>query len=324
MSDPTKTDFTRVAVVIPAFKVSNHLGDLLGRIGSQVNHIIVVDDFCPENSGQVALKAGEFDKRISVVFHNQNLGVGGAVKTGYREALRLDSEVIVKIDGDGQMDPDDIADLISPLIDHTASYSKGNRFYNIEVFTKMPKVRLLGNILLSFYSKLSTGYWSIFDPNNGFTAITSKTLKKIPLDKVDNRYFFESDMLFRLNLLNSNVVDVPLPARYGSEKSGLSVSRSIFEFFYKHNRNFVKRIIYSYFMREFSLASLQLLLGSTLIILGLSLGLYNFIHSRMNEMATPTGTLIIIAMSVLSGLQLLLGFFSYDMQRSFSRFSGNR
>jgi glycosyltransferase involved in cell wall biosynthesis len=304
--------------------VAKQLGHVLSKFGPQVKHIIVVDDFCPENSGQIALEAAKFDERITVIFHDQNLGVGGAVKTGYQEALRLNSEVIVKIDGDGQMDPDDITELIWPLIDHNASYSKGNRFYNIEVFTKMPKVRLFGNIFLSFYSKLSTGYWSIFDPNNGFTAINSKTLMKIPLEKIDNRYFFESDMLFRLNLLNSNVVDVPLPARYGSEKSGLSVTRSIFEFFYKHNRNFLKRIAYSYFIREFSLASLQLLFGSILIFFGLSLGLYNFIHSRMNEIATPTGTLIMIAMAVLSGLQLLLGFFSYDMQRSFSRFSGNR
>lgn len=313
-----------VSVVIPAYGVKDHLGDLLQRLDSQVKHIIVVDDFCPQNSGLIALQAAKTDSRISVIFHEKNMGVGGAVKTGYLEALRLDSDIIVKLDGDGQMNPEDIRELIRPLIHLNSNYSKGNRFYDSDIFLKMPKIRLIGNLFLSFLSKLSTGYWLIFDPNNGFTAIESRTLRKLPLEKIDNRYFFESDMLFRLNLLNSSVVDVPLPAKYGTEKSGLSVTRSIFEFLYKHNRNFAKRIVYSYFIREFSLASLQLIFGSVLLIFGFTLGCLNFVTSKVNETATPTGTLILIAMSVLSGLQLVLAFFSYDMQKSLSRFSGNR
>jgi dolichol-phosphate mannosyltransferase len=313
-----------ISVVIPAYGVEGHLADLLSRIDSQIKHIIVVDDFCPQNSGQIALQAAKTDKRISVIFHEQNMGVGGAVKTGYLEALRLNSDFIVKLDGDGQMNPEDIGELIWPLVHLKSNYSKGNRFYDSSVFTKMPKIRLIGNIILSFFAKLSTGYWLIFDPNNGFTAIEARTLRKIPLEKIDNRYFFESDMLYQLNLLNSSVIDVSLPANYGTEKSGLSVTKSIFEFLYKHNRNFAKRIVYSYFIREFSLASLQLVFGSALLTFGLIFGLFNYITSKINETATPTGTLILIAMSVLSGLQFLLGFFSHDMQRSSNRFSVNR
>ena len=163
-------------------------------------------------------------------------------------------------------------------------------------------------------SKLSTGYWLIFDPNNGFTAIDADMLRKLPLTKIDNRYFFESDMLFRLNLLRATVGDIPMNAIYGNEKSSLSVTKSIFEFFYKHNRNFWKRILYSYFLREFTLASLELLLGTILLGFGIAYGIINFLQSYANETATPTGTLILVAMSTLSGLQFLLGFFSYDIQ----------
>jgi dolichol-phosphate mannosyltransferase len=305
-----------ITVVIPAYKVSQHLRSLLARIGEEVTNIIVVDDFCPEGSGKIAQELSKSDSRISVVFHDQNMGVGGAVKSGYTKALNLNSDIIVKLDGDGQMNPEDILKLIDPILNEGANYTKGNRFYDVETILRMPKIRILGNLILSFISKLSTGYWMIFDPNNGFTAISSKTLRSLPLIKIDNRYFFESDILFRLNLVRANVVDVSLPAIYGAEISNLSVTKALFEFLYKHNRNFWKRIIYSYFLREFTLASIEFLLGILLLTFGIGFGLFNFINSHINNSATPTGTLILIALGVLSGLQFLLAFFNYDIQIS--------
>lgn len=307
---------TTISVVIPAFKVSKHLGNLLPRIGNEITNVIVIDDFCPEGSGEIAQDLSKKDPRISVIFHERNMGVGGAVKSGYAQALALESDIIVKLDGDGQMNPEDILTLIDPILKESADYTKGNRFYDVEAILKMPKIRILGNLVLSFISKLSTGYWMMFDPNNGFTAISSKTLRSVPLQKIDDRYFFESDILFRLNLIRANVVDVSLPAIYGSEVSNLSVTRALFEFLYKHNRNFWKRIVYSYFLREFTLASIEFLLGLLLLTFGIGFGLFNYINSQINNIATPTGTLILIALSVLSGLQFLLGFFSYDIQIS--------
>jgi glycosyltransferase involved in cell wall biosynthesis len=305
-----------ISVVIPAYKVSNQLAGLLQRIGSEIQHIVVVDDNCPDNSGQIALQLAEKDQRISVIFHEKNLGVGGAVKSGYNRAILLKSDIVVKMDGDGQMNPEDILKLIEPILEGTSSYTKGNRFYDVETIIEMPKVRILGNLVLSFLSKLSTGYWMIFDPNNGFTAITTEILQKLPLEKVDNRFFFESDMLFRLNLLRANVTDVPLQAIYGNEVSNLSITKSIFEFLYKHNRNFWKRISYSYFLREFTLASLEFLLGSLLLLFGIFFGIFHYFNSLLHNTATPTGTLILVSLSVLSGLQFVLGFFSYDIQIS--------
>jgi len=304
-----------IAVVIPAYKVKVHLLAVIQSIGPEVKNIIVIDDGCPEGSGEYVM-ANVSDPRVEVIFHKTNLGVGGAVKTGYKRALQLNSDVVVKIDGDGQMDTSRISDLASPILEGFADYAKGNRFFDVEAVRAMPKIRIFGNLGLSFLTKLSSGYWKIFDPANGYTAINREKLKSISLDKVDNGYFFESDILFRLNLLQAKVTDVQMPAIYDNEKSNLRIRRVLFEFPLKHLRNFVKRIAYTYYLRDFNLASIELPLGIVLGGFGLTLGAITWINGMLTSTPTQTGTLILIAMSVLAGLQLLLAFLSYDTNNS--------
>lgn len=305
----------KIAVVIPAFKVLNQILGVIENIGPEVSLIVVVDDCCPDSSGKLVQSANK-DKRVKVLTHDENKGVGGAMITGYRFALEERADVIVKLDGDGQMDPSLIPMLLEPILKEQADYVKGNRFFNVQAILRMPKIRIFGNLALSFFSKVSTGYWQVFDPNNGFTAIHASALKQLPLEKISNRYFFESDMLFRLNLARAVVVDVPMDAVYGEEKSNLSVLRTLIEFPIKHSKNFIKRIAYSYYLRDFTLASLELPAGLLLLISGSVAALYNWIHSAQLSQATPTGTLILIAMMLLSSIQLLLSFASYDMQSS--------
>ena len=305
----------RIAVVIPAFKVSEHILGVVGNIGPEVSLIVVVDDCCPESSGLLVQNVSK-DKRVKVLTHQENKGVGGAMITGYQFVLEEGADVIVKLDGDGQMDPALIPILVGPILKAQADYVKGNRFFNVQAILRMPKARIFGNLVLSFFSKVSTGYWQVFDPNNGFTAIHASALKQLPLEKISNRYFFESDMLFRLNLARAVVVDIPMDAVYGEEKSNLSIVRTLFEFPIKHSRNFIKRIAYSYYLRDFTLASLELPVGLLLLISGSVAAIYNWIHSAQLNQATPTGTLILIALMLLSSIQLLLSFTSYDMQSS--------
>jgi hypothetical protein len=210
------------------------------------------------------------------------------------------------------MDSSKISDLIAPILANQSDYTKGNRFFEVEAVQQMPKIRILGNLGLTFMTKFSTGLWHIFDPNNGFTAISGLFLKKLNLEKIDNRYFFESDMLFRLNLIGARVRDIPLPALYSDEKSNLKIRRVLFEFPMKHARNYIKRIAYTYYLREFNLASIELPLGLLLAGFGLILGMFSWIHGIVTSTATQTGTLILIAMSFLAGLQLILAFLSYD------------
>ena len=304
-----------ITVVIPAYKVKLQVLQVVKSIGPEVQKIIVIDDACPEKSG-AHVKANIEDPRVEVIFHGSNLGVGGAVKTGYKRALELGSDIIVKVDGDGQMNTSKIEELINPIRIGHADYTKGNRFFDVEAVRAMPKIRIMGNLGLSFLSKLSSGYWRIFDPNNGFTAITNKKLVSLPLDKIDDGYFFESDMLFRLNLSNTQVIDVAMPAIYVNEKSNLKIQRVLIEFPFKHLRNLIKRITYTYYLRDFNLASIELPMGIFLCGFGSILGIYNWVHGIITTTSTQTGTLVLISMSFLAGLQFIIAFLSYDTNNS--------
>jgi glycosyltransferase involved in cell wall biosynthesis len=224
-------------VVIPCYREKSKILNVLRKIGSTIDKIIVIDDACPEKTGEHVTKNSN-DPRILVVTHSHNQGVGGATMSGYRKALELNSDVIVKIDGDGQMDARNINKLITPILKGQADYTKGNRFHSPSNLSTMPKIRLIGNLLLSFASKMSSGYWRIFDPTNGFTAIHGKVLKELPLDKISKDYFFESDMLFRLNITRAVICDIPMKAVYADETSNLKISKILMPFARKHIINF--------------------------------------------------------------------------------------
>jgi dolichol-phosphate mannosyltransferase len=303
---------TDVIVVIPCYKVSAHILGVIQMIGSEVDTIFVVDDCCPEKSGALVENACA-DSRVRVIYHEINQGVGGAVLTGYRAAIEAGADVIVKVDGDGQMDPSLIPAFVAPIMAGEADYTKGNRFFDLEEIRAMPKVRLLGNAVLSFMTKLSSGYWDLFDPTNGYTAIHADVSRYLPFEKISRRYFFETDMLFRLNTLRAVVIDVPMDAKYGDEVSNLKISKIIGEFLIKHVRNFVKRIFYNYYLRDMSLASIELPLRVLLFISGSGFGIYHWANSLNKGVTTPAGTVMLAALPILMGSQLILAFLGYDI-----------
>jgi glycosyltransferase involved in cell wall biosynthesis len=302
----------KIAVVIPAYRVTAHILEVVGEIGKEVSQIFVVDDACPEGSGSLVAEKCT-DNRVSVLTHLENQGVGGAVVTGYRAALEAGADIVVKIDGDGQMNPAMITDLIRPIVDGNADYTKGNRFDSLVGLREMPGVRVLGNGGLSLMSKISSGYWNITDPTNGFTAIHRDVLKALPLDMVSKRFFFESDMLFRLSLLRAVVWDIPMEARYGNEKSNLSALKAIFEFPGKHFVRFHKRLFYNYYLRDMSAASLELPLGAALGWFGFIFGSSRFAESIATGVPATAGTVMLSAVPLILGFQLVLAFLSYDI-----------
>jgi len=304
---------SKIAVVIPSYKVCDHILGVINGIGPEVSAIYIVDDCCPHGSGEFVSKECN-DRRVVVVRHEENQGVGGAVMTGYQAAIHDGMNVIVKVDGDGQMDPGLIPDFVAPILRGEADYTKGNRFFDIESVRAMPRFRLFGNAVLSFMTKLSAGYWNLFDPTNGFTAIHTDVARHLPYDKISRRYFFETDMLFRLNTLRAVVVDVPMEAKYGDEVSNLKISKIVGEFFAKHIRNFFKRIFYNYYLRDMSLASIELPLGIAFFGFGLFYGGYHWVYSVQAGISTPAGSVMLAALPVLMGLQLILAFLSYDIE----------
>jgi len=301
-----------VAVVIPCYKVRESVLSVINNIGAEVSKIYVVDDCCPDESGAF-VEYSCCDERVVVLYHSENKGVGGAVITGYKEAMKDSMSIVVKIDGDGQMDPTYLPRFISPIINEYADYTKGNRFFEISFLMNMPTIRIVGNSILSFINKLSSGYWNIMDPTNGYTAIHVKVLRYLPLDKIDNRYFFESDMLFRLGTIRAVVYDIPLIAKYGNENSNLNVLKVSFEFPLKYVRCFFKRIFYSYFLRDFNAGSVELLLGLILFIGGILHGAYNWNIALMSGLQTATGTIMLAAIPILLGGQLLVSALNYDI-----------
>ena len=301
-----------IAVVIPAYRVRSHILEVLAGIGEEVSNVFVVDDACPEGSGKL-VETQNMDKRVRVLFHEVNQGVGGAVVTGYRAALAAGSDVVVKLDGDGQMDTSEIRHLVAPILAGKADYSKGNRFASLTGLHEMPGIRILGNGALSFLTKLSTGYWNITDPTNGFTAVSRSALELLPLDMIAKRFFFESDMLFRLSLVRAVVWDLPMKAKYGAEKSNLNLLKAFFEFGWKHCVNYHKRLFYNYYLRDMSAASLELPLGWALITFGFVFGLLKWAESISTGITATAGTVMIPSVSIITGLQLVLAWINFDV-----------
>ncbi|WP_374601264.1 glycosyltransferase family 2 protein [Arenimonas sp.] len=301
-----------VAVVVPCYRVTRHVLEVLARIGPEVDRIYCVDDACPDGSGD-HVEAGTRDPRVRVLRHASNQGVGGATLTGYRQAIADGARVIVKLDGDGQMDPALLPAFVAPILAGEADYAKGNRFWDLGQVHAMPLARRVGNLGLSFLAKASTGYWDIFDPTNGYTAVHAGLAARLPLERISRRYFFESDLLFHLNLHRACVVDVPMAASYGSETSHLNAGRALLEFPLRHARNALRRIFYNYFFRDMSVGSIELLAALGLLGFGAVFGGLHWWDSARSGVATPVGTIMIATVAVISGLQFLLAFVSYDV-----------
>lgn len=306
MSEP------RIAVVIPCYRVASQVLDVIARIGSEVGWIIAVDDACPEGSGDV-VERGCHDPRVRVLRHEKNLGVGGAVMTGYAAAMKLPADAVVKLDGDGQMDPALIPGLCQPLLLDRADYAKGNRFYRVSHAAGMPKARLFGNAILSFLTKFSSGYWQMFDPTNGFTAVHRCLLAELDFTKISRRYFFESDLLYHLNQVRAVVIEVPMPSRYAGEPSSLKPVRMIGPFLRGNLRNGIRRIFYGYFLRGFSVASVELVLGVALWLFGLIFGSWQWGLSIAEGEPASAGTVMLAALPLILGTQFLLSWLGFDV-----------
>jgi hypothetical protein len=194
-----------------------------------------------------------------------------------------------------------------------ADYTKGNRFFDIELLRAMPRARLFGNSILSLVSKIASGYWNVTDPTNGYTAIHAAVLALLPLSKIDNRFFFESDMLFRLNVTRAVVEDIPLAATYAGETSNLRIGRALLEFPGKYASRFLKRIFYSYFLRDFTAGTVAILGGALLTISGGLFGAWHWYLSGATGQPATSGEVMLSALPVLVGFQLLISAVNFDI-----------
>lgn len=302
-----------ITVVIPCYNVSKHIANVIDKLPAEVNWIITVNDRSKDDTANVLTNLQKANKKIIVIDHEENQGVGGAMITGFKRSLELNSDITIKIDGDDQMDSSYLPALIKPIIDNKADYTKGNRFRDFKALRKMPVIRRFGNLGLSFCIKAASGYWNIFDPNNGFVAISNEMLKTIDLNKIHKRYFFESSMLIELYHADAVIHEIPMKARYGDEVSHLSLTRTLFGFPPKLLKAFIRRIILRYYLFDFNIASLYMLFGVPLFLLGLIYGIVNFIEYGTSHTPAPTGTVVIPTLLIIMGFQLMLSATSFDI-----------
>ena len=293
-----------VAVIIPCYKAASTIRAVVERIPEIVKHIIIVNDGSPdEMDAEISMIS---DPRIVYIKHEKNQGVGAAMVTGYKEALKLDVDFTAKIDADGQMNPGYLGSFVQAAINFNCDYIKGNRFGHIDELQSMPKVRLAGNIILSFLTKIASGYWNLFDPQNGYVMIKRSMLRKLNLDKIDKSYFFENSMLINLNILRAKVAEIYFPAKYGNEESSMHLTRILFSFPAKLLRGLCYRIYQKYIFRGVSPVFLFLVAGIPALLFGVIFGAMAWYNSHLSGTATPTGTIVISLLHILLGAMLVL------------------
>lgn len=303
-----------IAVVIPCFHVENSIDAVLSGLPRYVKYVIVVDDASQDGTPDLLKRFAKKDRRAVLIRHEKNQGVGGAMRSGFQKALELGARIVVKVDGDNQMDLNYLPDLLAPLIEGQADYTKGNRFRDFQNLQQMPLVRRIGNMGLGFLAKAATGYWNLFDPTNGFVAIRTGVLAQLPLNRIDRTFFFETWMLANLYMTGAVIRDIPMPARYRGETSNLSIHRTLIEFPFKLLQTFLRRLIVKYMIYDFSMVSVYIITGLPLLLFGLIFGSIKWVDYAMRNIPAPTGTVMLPTLSVLLGIQFLIAAIEIDLR----------
>lgn len=305
---------TRIHVIIPAYNVADRIGAVVKAVPDFVDAITLVDDASRDGTAEAALAVA--DPRLRILRHHANQGVGAAMVTGFRDALVDGDGIVVKMDGDGQMDPAMLSRLLDPIVEGRCGYTKGNRFLFARELAVMPRHRLVGSFTLTFLTKLASGYWHVFDPQNGYLAIATPALRLLDFERLSRRWFFENDMLINLNVFNVPVADVPMPSRYGDERSSMSIGRVLLSFPFHLFRGYWSRFYRKYVLRDFSPIALFMLAGLPLVVFGVLLGGYTWLQSwRLNRFAS-TGTVMLSVLPFIVGFQLVLQALVLEMRDS--------
>jgi glycosyltransferase involved in cell wall biosynthesis len=302
-----------ITVVVPAHNEERLIGKTITTMPDFVDRIIVVDDKSTDETAQRVLELA--DPRVTLIRHENNLGVGGAILTGHQKALELGGNIDVVMAGDAQMNPDYLNKLLDPIVQDGYGFAKANRFFNRESFAGMPSHRVFGNVVLSFMTKLASGYWQLFDPQNGYTAISHESLKRLQLNKIALGYQFENDLLINLSILGVHAKDVAIPAMYGEEISGIKLSRVIPQISSLLFTGFWKRVWFKYVLWSFSPIALLLFTGIFLIIWGLGWGVFDVVYALGARSPTAASALLSVA-PLMTGIYMLIQALVLDIQET--------
>jgi glycosyltransferase involved in cell wall biosynthesis len=303
-----------VAVIVPAYNEEKLIGKVLETLPSFVDQIVVVDDASRDRTRDVVERHQHQDPRITYLRHAGNEGVGGAIVTGYQWARDKGIDISAVMAGDAQMDPEDLPGLLDPVVEGKVDYSKGNRLFTGKAWKVIPKTRYLGNAVLSFLTKIASGYWHVADSQSGYGAVTLEVLKTIDLSSIYKRYGMPNDFLVRLNVYHFRVRDIPVNPIYGiGERSGIKIHKVIFTLSFLLLKLFFWRLKEKYIIRDFHPLVLFYLLGIVLTPIGVFLGSYLLILRLFMGSVAATSALF-AAFLIISGLQSLFFAMWFDME----------
>jgi glycosyltransferase involved in cell wall biosynthesis len=302
-----------VAVVVPAYNEEKLIVKVVETMPKFVDHIVVVNDCSTDRTRQVIEGLQKSYRKLVILNHEQNRGVGGAIATGYEWARDNDVDIAAVMAGDAQMDPAELPSLLDPVARGWTDYAKGNRLFTGDAWKIIPRTRYIGNSVLSFLTKIASGYWHIADSQSGYTAINRKALHMIDWDEMYRRYGQPNDLLVRLNVFNLRVVDVPVTPVYNiGEKSGIKLERIVFTLSILLLRRFFWRMKQKYVIRDFHPLVLFYALGFLLLLVAFLLGsrlLYFFFV--MNS--TPSMNAMAFLFTATTGFQSLFFAMWFDM-----------
>ena len=303
-----------IAVVVPAYNEEKLIGKVLKTIPVLADHVIVVDDASQDRTADVVKTCQKDDSRIVYLRLRKNEGVGGAIVTGYRWAKDHEIDVTVVMGGDAQMDPNDLPLLLEPIVKEEIDYSKGNRLFTGKAWRIIPRTRYLGNAMLSFLTKIASGYWHVADSQSGYTAVALRVLKILDLDGIYKRYGMPNDMLVKLNVYRFRVRDIPINPIYGvGERSYMKIYRVVFTLSFLLLKLFFWRLKEKYVIRDFHPLVLFYLLGFFLTPIGIIFGGYLLIYRLFAGTVAATSALFAAFFSI-SGLQSLFFAMWFDME----------
>jgi glycosyltransferase involved in cell wall biosynthesis len=292
-----------IAAVVPAHNEEDLIVKTVGSMPPLVDRVIVVDDASTDATVEQALATA--DPRLELVRHERNTGVGGAIISGHRRAIELQTDVAVVMAGDAQMDPAYLPDLLDPIADEGYAFTKADRFFGFDSFAGMPRHRIVGNVVVGFLAKASTGYWNLFDPLNGYTATRTDTLARLPLERIRTDYAFECDILVYLNTIRARAMDVPIPAVYGDERSGIRLFRDAGKLLWSLFRGFWRRIVWKYVLWSFSPVAIFLFVGLALVAWAVGFGAW-VVYETVGDPVASTATVLMSVGPLLVGINLLI------------------
>jgi glycosyltransferase involved in cell wall biosynthesis len=304
----------KIAVVIPCYNEEKLISKTVKDLPAIVDYVIAVNDASSDDTIGVLKKLAKTNKKLRIVDLKQNQGVGGALISGYQEALKAtDAEAIGIVAGDAQFDTSYLQPMLDDFIDHSADYVKASRFFHREAFQAMPKYRQFGNILISLLTKFSTGYYSITDITNGCGFLRRSILEKVDFSIVKRRYDYETTMLTALSIVNAKVMDHAVPAIYGDETSTIKLVPTALRNLRAVWTGFWRRIFYKYILFGFHPIALFLFGGVFLLLLGVIAGIVILIDRIVSGATPTTGSVMLSVLPIILGFQLILTALSMDV-----------